>query len=171
MTREFDPNCTHPDHALQYVPGRPFTTPAQMRPPTPARMICGECDWSMEVRDCEDFVKLREAKWKGENPVTYFYADMFGNEIKVGSMVVYPTLSGRSATLSYGEVLEINPPTKAYGADTWENKARRVRCNAPDRLKVQPMPYTSRWRSWRSGNGDMKPVTLSANAPSAVVIS
>lgn len=121
------------------------------------------------MRDHEDFVKQRELKlMHDEGKDASIKRDMFGIVIEVGSMVVYPTLSGRSATLSYGEVIEINPPTKAYGADTWSAWSRRVRADAPDRIKVQPRPYTSRWKSWRGA--DMKVVTLTANAPSVVVM-
>lgn len=156
-------DCPHPDFAIQYAWSRQNGGDEHA-------MYCSECGWERPVRNAEDFVKQRELKYlhdEGRDAATK--RDMFGNEISVGSMVVYPSLSGRSATLSYGKVVEINPPTKAVlYPDKWSTWARRPRADAPDRLKVQPMPYTSRWKSWRGE--DAKPVTLSANAPSVVVM-
>lgn len=181
-------DCPHPDFALKYrsaLPYQPYR-PAipkkrdhygrvvqwgqpeyKERLAEPAVMLCCECGWKYPVQDEQDFVKQRELKYirdEGKSPLVK--RDMFGNEIKVGSMVVYPTLSGRSATLSYGKVIEINPKTTSPNG--WHEWAHRPRCDVPDRLKIQPMPYTSRWKSWRGE--DAKPVTLSVNAVSVVVI-
>lgn len=188
MSRKRKPNpmCPHPDEALEYrserkaQPARPEVRDPQKGyitqyarnaiPYAPSRMICRECDWDYPVPDEEAYVRAREEKWCYETGnSSVIICDMFGMPIKKGSMVVYPTLSGRSATLSYGEVVEVNPPSKTYpGPLSWYDQARRVRCNAPDRLKVQPRPYTSRWKKWQGD--DAKVVTLTANAPSAVVI-
>lgn len=158
-------DCPHPDFALGFHYNYSYGTRVLSDP----YMYCGECDWKMPVQDAEDFVRQREAKYLlDEGKDASIKRDMFGNEISVGSMVVYPTLSGRSATLSYGQVVEINPKTTS--SDGWSEWARRPRADAPDRLKVLPMPYTTRWKSWRAGRDGSKPVTLSVNAVSAVVI-
>lgn len=190
MSRKLNPGCVHPDHALQFRHARP-ATPATLErrggatrqapqgyviqyardayPGNPDEMICTECDWSYRVNGAEGFVGAREEKWCYEhNEPTLLICDMFGTEITKGSMVVYPTLSGRSATLSYGEIVEVNPASKTNGPLSWDEMARRSRCNQPDRIKVQPRPYTSRWKS--STGDDGKPVTLTANAPSVVVL-
>lgn len=92
------------------------------------------------------------------------YRDMVGNVITVGCQIVYPVLSGRSTAMAHGTVLEINPPTKG-------NDTRAHRYDAPRRLKVQPSGLNSRgWQSWLGGDDDIKAVTLSANAESAVVV-
>lgn len=164
-------NCPHPDFALEFRaehPARPASQYQSAYAGNPNQMLCLECGWRYEVKDAADFVRQREIKLlRDEGKDASVKRDMFGNEIRVGSMVVYPHLSGRSATLSYGKVVEINPSTKSKWASGPEPE-RRPRADSPDKLKVQPMPYTSRWRSWRGD--DAKPVTLSANAPSVVVI-
>lgn len=91
------------------------------------------------------------------------YLDMFGTPLEVGSRVIYPVLSGRSCQLTEGMVVEINPPTR--GSD---HPAHRF--DAPRRLKVLPTGRSSRWEQHGRYGQDIKPVTLSANAESAVVL-
>lgn len=158
--------CPHPDEEIEF---RSVSTNSGKSP----QMWCQACRTVvMEVRDSEDFVQQREAKYLAETGNTsVIIADMFGTPIEIGSMIVYPSLSGRSAQMAYGEVVGIN--TASPPRYVWTDyRAARVRVDQPDSLKVIPVG-TARWKKHyysAPAGGSQKPITLTANAPSAVVI-
>lgn len=118
--------------------------------------------WPMPTEaECEAFIMDMYRLQTGNQDIVY--KDMFGTPLEVGSRVIYPVLSGRSCQLTEGMVVEINPPTR--GSDY---PAHRL--DAPRRLKVLPTGRSSRWEQHGRYGTDIKPVTLSANAESAVVL-
>jgi hypothetical protein len=123
--------------------------------------------------DWKQFVAFRNRMFQeqtGADPTKFW--DMMGNEIKIGSLVVYPVMSGRSCQIALGKVLSIEEPTKTFNPDdSWRERAL-LRMGAPLRVKVQPQRVHSRWNTYYSndGTGSPKAVTLTANAPSVVVV-
>lgn len=111
--------------------------------------------------ECHNFIMDMYRLQTGNQDIVY--KDMFGTPLEVGSRVIYPVLSGRSCQITEGMIVEINPPTR--GTDSPAS-----RLDAPKRLKVMPTGRSSRWEQHGRYGTDIKPVTLSANAESAVVL-
>lgn len=136
--------------------------------------LCGELIHVGHHVTPQMFVEVRKVLFENqthEDPD--LWRDMFYRPIDVGSEIVYPALSGRSAQLVPGVILEMNPDRKDryYGPFTQEEKYEMMskgRLGQPYKLKVQPVGSGSRWVQGYSKN--QRAVTLSANAGSAVLV-
>ena len=102
--------------------------------------------------------------------------DFLGNPIEVGATVVYPAMSGRSCQLAVAEVLDFTARTtaeyeeaKAKRGESWADSYARA--GELTRVRLIPTGKTSRYRQHYSAKfGKPKIVTLTANAPSIVVV-
>lgn len=168
-------DCDHPDRSLRYDDGhgtfgyrhyRYYGKQAQRnRQPS---MRCLKCNSVVVyVQDETEFCKQRAFKFESATGLdASLYRDMLGNEIQIGSLIVYPR---PGHTMGTGAVEAINH-TKSI--TDWD-RAQLPRVDAPSRIKVAPsewnsrdlIPYTS-----RRADGTPKSITLVQGAPSAVVI-
>lgn len=154
--------CEHPyDKLMKTYKGQ--------RPNTVHLTVCTACG-DTPLGSADDFDQLREDAYRDQVGWPIRWKDFLGNEIKVGSIVVYPVMSGRSAQIAEGVVQAINPPTTG---DSYYRGGLANRIDAPQRLKIMPTGRSARWEQYYSGRyGDkvQKAVTLSANAASVVVV-
>lgn len=166
-------DCDHPDGQLTYKDGKGFAQwnrqlQKYVRPQqsVPA-MHCKRCASDvMPVRDEADFVAQREFKFMSVTGLPVVSRDMFGNEIQIGSKVVYPR---PGHTMGYG-VVEAIDHTKSI--TDWD-RAHRVRVDAPLRIKIAPVDWDSKGPidySRRRADGTPKSITLVRGAEAAVVI-
>lgn len=171
-------NCEHPFDKVAWIDER---TDRQLQTRVPSHVRCTECnlDYNWQI-NAEDFVQYRSglfAAQTGEDPTPH--RDMLYRVIETGSLVVYPAMSGRSAQIVLGEVVDIDMNRKRgpLSPDELARIQSRSHHGAPYSIKIQPMG-SSRWKQhwgtrWtKSGtiNTGIKPVTLWANAPSVVVV-
>jgi hypothetical protein len=154
--------CQHPyDHIdTDWVQGT--------QNPRVYQIYCKVCRTPLGPKD--DFEQIREDLYKQQVGWPVVWKDFLGNEIRVGSRVVYPVMSGRSAQMTEGVVEAINPPTSGT---TYFRGSIADRIDAPDRIKIMPTGRSARWNQYYSGTHGakiQKAVTLSANAASVVVV-
>ncbi len=104
--------------------------------------------------------------------------DFLGQPLAVGDRVVYPSMSGRSAQMAAGTVVELEVWTEAdvresFGHYDDRYLARQVAelTGRPSRMKVVPETAGSRWKASYQPQEGRRPVTLTANAMSAVRVS
>lgn len=167
----------HPYDQIAYSYGRhDRMDPSRSVPPN---MRCNECKENMHYGMLPfEFLQLRGLMFEqqtGQDPSAW--RDMLGRPIEKGSLVVYPAMSGRSAQIVLGEVLDIDMNRKRDPLSADELIRLKVGSHhgAPYSIKIQPMG-SSRWKQhygrWdpqkRQHDTDIRPVTLWANAPSVI---
>lgn len=173
-------HCTHAFDQIRYLPkgsqypdptkpnGRPWLTR------THDEMDCANCKQRLgPVVSAQDFLDLRMQKFEAENGGDPYVArDMFYQPIQVGCTIVYPTGSGSQNSMAVAEVLVINPNYYGYSQSFAEWQAEH-RHGEPFNLKLQPLGFTSRGirTSWGRPAGDIKVVTISSTAGSAVRVN
>jgi hypothetical protein len=176
MSRYYTPpvidprDCNHPDRYLRYNEGlghynwrHHVQLPKQNAP----SMHCLRCNSVVVyVNDETDFVKQRELKFTSETGLPVVPRDMLGNEISVGSIVVYPRPGN---TMGTGMVEAIDHTNTI---SDWD-RAMKPRVDAPLRIKVAPSEWNSKRMieyTNRRADGNPKTITLVEGAPSAVVV-
>lgn len=166
-------DCDHPDNRLKYhdgfgLPGvRYYWRPKGSKPQSQPSMFCMKCNSVViYVNDESDFIKQREFKYTSETGQPVVPRDMLGNEIKIGSVIVYPR---PRHTMGTGVVEAIDHTNTV---SDWD-KAQRPRVDAPVRIKVQQMEWDSKdfvpYMN-RRADGTPKSITLVQGACSAVVV-
>lgn len=173
--------CTHPFDQISYMEQRTLRL-SDPQVHVPSHVHCNVCgyDYNHEITPGE-FVQYRADLFERQTDRDpNVVRDMFYQPLEIGSLIVYPAMSGRSAQIVSGEIVDLNMNRvrDPLSQDELNKMMANGRHGEPYSMKVLPS-VSSRWRQhWnhRYVNGNMvktppKPVTLWANAGSAVLIN